>query len=88
MYPYNLLVNPFPSSPTPTLKFAKILGGKRHQEALNSIKNCANDLSLKLNDGVYSNDDLFKDVTVIQDIGSGKTHLTLHMRTIQDVVDK
>ena len=88
MYPYNLLVNPFPSSPTPTLKFAKILGGKRHQEALSSIKNCVNDLGLKLNDRAYSDEDLFKVVTIIQDIGSGKTHLTLHMRTIQDVVDK
>ncbi len=34
MYPYNLLMNPFPSGPTPTLKIAKILGGKRHKEAL------------------------------------------------------
>ncbi len=88
MYPYNLLINPFPSSPTPTLKVATILGGKKHNDALSSIKNCINDLSLKINDGIYSNEDLFKVITVIQDIGSGKTHLTLHMKTIHDVINK
>lgn len=88
MYPYNLLLNPFPSSPTPTLKVAKILGGKRHKEALNSIINCVNDLFLKLNDGIYSDEELFKVITVIQDIGSGKTHLALHMKTVPSILDK
>ena len=88
MYPYNLLLNPFPSGPTPTLKIAKILGGRRHKEALNSIINCINDLCLKSNDDIYSNDELFKVITVIQDIGSGKTHLALHMKTIPHILDK
>jgi hypothetical protein len=88
MYPYKLLNNPFPSSPTPTVKVAKILGGKKHTDALASIKNCINDLGLKINDGTYSKEDLFKVITIIQDIGSGKTHLTLHMKTINDIVNK
>jgi hypothetical protein len=88
VYPYNLLNNPFPSNPTPTLEVAKILGGKQHQNALNGIKNCVDDLVLKLNDGENSERDLFRVVTVIQDVGSGKTHLTLHLKTIPDVVNK
>jgi len=88
MYPYNLPLNPFPSSPTPTLKVAKILGGKRHREALNSLKNCVDELYSKLNDSDYPKEDLFKVITVIQDVGSGKTHLTLHMRTMESILDK
>ncbi len=88
MYPYNLPLNPFPSSPTPTLKVAKILGGKRHREALNSLKNCVDELYSKLNDSDYLKEDLFKVITVIQDVGSGKTHLTLHMRTMESILDK
>ncbi len=88
MYPYNLPLNPFPSSPTPTLKVAKILGGKRHREALNSLKNCVDELYSKLNDSDYPKEDLFKVITVIQDVGSGKTHLTLHMRTMESTLDK
>jgi hypothetical protein len=88
VYPYNLLNNPFPSNPTPTLDVAKILGGKRHQNALNSVKNCVNDLILKLNDSENSEKDLFRIVTIIQDVGSGKTHLTLHMKTTPDVSNK
>jgi hypothetical protein len=88
MYPYKLLSNPFPSSPTPTVKVAKILGGKKHTDALVSIKNCINDLGLKINDGTSPKEDLFKVIAIIQDIGSGKTHLTLHMKTIDDVFNK
>ena len=33
MYPYKLDRNPYPSSPTPTLIDARILGGKRHRKA-------------------------------------------------------
>ena len=36
----------------------------------------------------HSKDELFKIVTVIQDIGSGKTHLSLHLKTLQEVSDK
>ena len=88
MYPYNLNVNPFPSSPTPSIKIAKILGGKRHRDALNSIKNCIHDLYIKSIDNSSFKDELFKIITVIQDIGSGKTHLSLHLKTLQEVSDK
>ena len=88
MAPYNLTVNPFPSSPTPTLSSANILGGKRHIAALNSIKDCLNELNLKLNSTEPLNEDLFKIISVIQDVGSGKTHLTLHMRTLSEINDK
>ncbi len=88
MAPYNLTVNPFPSSPTPTLSSAYILGGKRHIAALNSIKDCLNDLNLKLNGPEPLNEDLFKIITVIQDVGSGKTHLALHMKTLSEINDK
>ena len=36
-YPYGLLHNPYPSSPTPTEKDAQILGGTRHIQAKESI---------------------------------------------------
>ncbi len=36
----------------------------------------------------HSNEELFKVITVIQDIGSGKTHLALHMKTIPHILDK
>jgi len=88
MTPYNLTVNPFPSSPTPTLSSASILGGKRHIAALNSIKDCLNELNIKLNSTEPLNEDLFKVISVIQDVGSGKTHLTLHMRTLSEINDK
>src|SRR5688500_4009910 len=88
MSPYNLTVNPFPSSPTPTLSSANILGGKRHIAALNSIKDCLNDSNIKLNSTEPLNEDLFKLISVIQDVGSGKTHLTLHMKTLSEINDK
>lgn len=88
MFPYNLSVNPFPSSPTPTLAGATVMGGKRHIDALDSIKNCLKELDLKLNSNGPINEDLFKIVTVIQDVGSGKTHLTLHMKTLDDIKNK
>ena len=59
MAPYNVTINPFPSSPTPTLSSANILGGKRHIAALNSIKDCLNELNLKLNSTEPLNEDLF-----------------------------
>ncbi len=88
MYPYDLSLNPFPSSPTPTIKISRIFGGKRHREALNSIKDCITDMYSKLNDDIYGDEELFKVITVIQDIGSGKTHLALHMKTLPSLVDK
>ncbi|MDQ4073566.1 MAG: hypothetical protein M3162_04590 [Thermoproteota archaeon] len=88
MYPYNMSINPFPSSPTPTLNDVKILGGEKHKEALYCIKSCIEDSNVKLNSGNYSANDLFKIITIIQDVGSGKTHLSLHMRTLPEINDK
>lgn len=88
MTPYNLSLNPFPSSPTPTINNANIFGGKRHISALKSINSCLDDLSAKLGNESVHNEDLFKVVTMIQDVGSGKTHLTLHMKTLNEFGDK
>lgn len=77
MYPYNIYKNPFPSSPTPNLDDAHILGGKRHIEARNSIFSCIKDIGKnELNDS----NEKFRIITVIQDVGSGKTHLTLNIK--------
>ena len=43
-YPYGLLRNPYPSSPTPTEKDAQILGGTRHIQAKESILDCIKEL--------------------------------------------
>src|SRR5690349_8186373 len=86
--PYGLEINPFPSNPTPSISTSKILGGKRHIEAVDSIKKCINDLESKSKLKSFESNDLFKIVTVIQDVGSGKTHLTLHLKTIADIKDK
>ncbi|MEM4364535.1 MAG: hypothetical protein QXJ44_01330 [Candidatus Nitrosocaldus sp.] len=88
LYPYGLEQNPFPSSPTPTIHDARVLGGKRHREARDAIVDCIDDLysKLKAKDGNYDARD-FRLVTVVQDIGSGKTHLALHIKsTRKDVI--
>jgi hypothetical protein len=78
LYPYNLNKNPFPSSPTPNLKDVQVLGGKRHQESRNSILTCIEDLvkQTETNDSKEK----FRIITIIQDVGSGKTHLTLNIK--------
>jgi hypothetical protein len=78
LYPYNLNKNPFPSSPTPNLKDAQILGGKRHQEARNSILTCIEDVVKQRE--TSNSEEKFRIITVIQDVGSGKTHLTLNIK--------
>lgn len=85
MYPYQLNNNPFPNTPTPSLKDARILGGKKHIDAKNSITSCINDLSKKLK--LCNTDNEFRIITIIQDVGSGKTHLTIHLK-ISDLKDK
>ncbi len=82
MYPYNLELNPYPSSPTPTEKDAKILGGKRHKEAKAAIVECVKDLNRKVEGKTAENGD-FRVITVVQDVGSGKTHLALHVKSIK-----
>ena len=87
-YPYGLKSNPYPSSPTPTEHDAKILGGTRHQEAKGAIIECILDLYKKTTRRNSTEND-FRLVTVVQDVGSGKTHLALHIKTLktrQDIV--
>jgi hypothetical protein len=87
-YPYGLKANPYPSSPTPTEYDAKILGGTRHQEAKSAIIECISDLYKKVSRR-NSTDNDFRLVTIVQDVGSGKTHLALHikaLKTRQDIV--
>jgi hypothetical protein len=85
LYPYALDKNPFPSSPTPNLNDVHILGGKRHRESRNSIVSCINELAKKTNS--IDNNERFRIITVIQDVGSGKTHLTLHIK-ISEINEK
>jgi hypothetical protein len=82
MYPYSLELNPYPSSPTPTEKDAKILGGKRHKEAKAAILECIKELNRKVEGKTAENND-FRVITVVQDVGSGKTHLSLHVKSLK-----
>lgn len=86
MYPYKLDQNPYPSSPTPTLIDAQILGGTRHKEAKVALLSCISDLYSKVNGGSATDKD-FRLVTMIQDVGSGKTHLALHIKGLLEVSD-
>ena len=87
MYPYRLDRNPYPSSPTPTLSDALILGGKRHKEAKAAMVSCISDLRSKIDVGTAAIDKDFRLVTMIQDVGSGKTHLALHTKGVKEVSD-
>lgn len=78
IYPYNLQNNPFPSSPTPTIYDASILGGEKHKEAKNAIVTCIEELYSKIN--IIPDVNTFRVITIIQDVGSGKTHLALHIK--------
>ncbi|OLC33819.1 MAG: hypothetical protein AUH84_06455 [Thaumarchaeota archaeon 13_1_40CM_4_38_7] len=82
MYAYGLEANPYPSSPTPTEKDAKILGGRRHKEAKSAILECIKELHGKVDCRDATAGD-FRVITVIQDVGSGKTHLALHIKNLQ-----
>ena len=86
MYPYKLDRNPYPSSPTPTLTDAMILGGKRHKVAKAAMVSCISDLCAKIGMGTPTDKD-FRLVTMIQDVGSGKTHLALHAKGLKEVSD-
>jgi len=86
LYPYKLDRNPYPTSPTPTLIDAQILGGRRHKEANAAVLSCISDLRSKISTGIATDKD-FRLVTVIQDVGSGKTHLALHTKGLKEVVE-
>lgn len=87
-YPYGLKSNPYPSSPTPTEQDAQIFGGTKHQEAKSSIVECISELC-KQTSRRNSDENDFRLITIVQDVGSGKTHLALHIKTMktkQDIV--
>ena len=86
MYPYFLNINPYPSSPTPALIDSQILGGNTHKQARTAILSCIEDLYSKL--GSNPTDKDFRLITMIQDVGSGKTHLALHIRGLPESIHK
>jgi hypothetical protein len=63
-----------------------ILGGKRHKEAKAALLSCISDLHSKIDVGHALEKD-FRLVTMIQDVGSGKTHLALHSKGVKEVSD-
>ena len=83
MYPYFLNINPYPSSPTPALVDSQILGGNTHKQARTAILSCIEDLYSKLDSNPTDKD--FRLITMIQDVGSGKTHLALHIRGLPEL---
>jgi hypothetical protein len=87
MYPYGLRLNPYPSSPTPSYVDSQILGGKTHKDARQAIVTCISDLYSKL-EGANPTDRDFRLITMIQDVGSGKTHLAFHIKGLPDLVEK
>jgi hypothetical protein len=86
LYPYGLKINPFPSSPTPSYADSQILGGRIHSEAKEAIVSCISALYSKL-DGKKPTDRDFRLITVIQDVGSGKTHLAYHIKGLPDIIN-
>lgn len=86
MYPYGLTKNPFPSAATPGNEDIMLLGGERHKKAKSLALACVEDVENKIQraDGATQ----FRLVTVIQDVGSGKTHLALHLRNCHELSDK
>src|SRR5918994_936650 len=86
MYPYGLTENPFPSAPTPEDSDIVHLGGKRHKKAKSLVISCIKDMENKIQQehGAMH----FRLITVIQDVGSGKTHLALHLRSCSELSDK
>jgi hypothetical protein len=81
MYPYKLIQNPYPSSPTPAVMDTRILGGNRHKEGKSAVLSCIDELFSKIKGNATEKD--FRLITVIQDVGSGKTHLAFHLKGLQ-----
>jgi hypothetical protein len=61
----------------------KVLGGQRHKDARGAIIGCIAELSSKAATKTEASDKDFRLVTVIQDVGAGKTHLALHIKSTQ-----
>jgi hypothetical protein len=84
MYPYKLTQNPYPSSPTPTVIDTRILGGSKHKEGKSAILSCIHELFSKIKGDATEKD--FRLITLIQDVGSGKTHLAFHIKGLQQLL--
>jgi hypothetical protein len=84
MYPYKLIQNPYPSNPTPAVEDTQILGGSKHKEGKSAVLSCMDDLFSKITGNATEKD--FRLITVIQDVGSGKTHLAFHIRGLQQLL--
>jgi hypothetical protein len=59
------------------------LGGNTHKQAKAAMLSCIEDLYNKL--GEKPTDKDFRLITMIQDVGSGKTHLALHIRGLPEL---
>ncbi|MCP8318767.1 MAG: ATP-binding protein [Candidatus Methylarchaceae archaeon HK01B] len=79
-YPYGLSINPFSHVPTPSLTAAKVLGGRRWKEVRNGILACISELKETLRREGQG----FSLVSIIGPLGTGKTHIALHMETLKD----
>jgi hypothetical protein len=84
MYPYKLIQNPYPCNPTPAVEDTQILGGSKHNEGKSAVLSCMDDLFSKITGNATEKD--FRLITVIQDVGSGKTHLAFHIRGLQQLL--
>jgi hypothetical protein len=84
MYPYKLIQNPYPSSPTPTVIDTRILGGNKHKEGKSAVLSCIQELFSKIKGDATEKD--FRLITLIQDVGSGKTHLAFHIKGLQQLL--
>ena len=86
-YPYGLKSNPYPSNPTPSFIDAPILGGKTHKAAKKAVVACISDLCSKVAGSGSTHRD-FRLITMIQDVGSGKTHLAFHIKGLPELTEK
>jgi hypothetical protein len=82
-YPYGLKINPFSHVPTPSLTAAKVLGGRRWKEIKERILICVNELKESMLKGQKN----FSIVNIVGPLGTGKTHLALHMKILRDEFD-
>lgn len=79
-YPYGLKINPFSHVPTPSLTAAKVLGGRRWKDVKERILICVNEIKESILKGQKD----FSIVSIVGPLGTGKTHLALHMKTLKD----
>jgi Ni2+-binding GTPase involved in maturation of urease and hydrogenase len=85
-YPYRLVQNPYPSNPTPAIIDTQVLGGNKHKEARSAVLSCIEELDSKVIHHATTKE--FRLITVIQDVGSGKTHLAFHIKGLPQVLSK